>query len=156
MYEKALAIQEDDYQLWSNLASAYAQVPDKKGKSEPAYRRAIELAEKERLANPNNGTLLIHLAECYASVADTVRALDFAGQALALLSGDVQVVARAGLIYEQVGKRDLAVEMIHRALTLGFPIAYLEAQPELGDLLHDPRLTKDSVGRGNQAESNVR
>ena len=156
LYEKALAIQENDYQLWSNLASAYWQLPDKKDQAEPAYRRAIELGEKERLANPNDGTLLIHLAECYASVADSAHALDLAAQALALLGGDVQVVARAGLIYEQLGKRDLAVEMINKALRLGFPITYLEAQPELGDLLHDPRLARDTAARPNHSEGKMR
>jgi serine/threonine-protein kinase len=147
MYEQALAIQEDDYQLWINLAAVYERLPEQKARVNITYRKAIALAEREHAANPRNAAIAIHLAECYATVGDTTGALALTSQALGLLPDDVQVVVRAGLVYEQVGRRDPAVEMIGKALDLGFPLAYLEAQPQLEDLLKDPRLAANPSHR---------
>ncbi len=147
MFERALAMEEDDYQLWINLASAYEQIPDKKSDADRAYRRAVELGERERAANPRNGVVLIHLAECYAALGDSTRALELAAGALDRQPDNVQIVVRAGLVYEQLGRRDPAVELIGKALDLGFPLAYLEAQPQFEQLLHDPRLVSHTPGK---------
>ena len=140
MYERALAIEEGDYQLWINLASAYEQIPKRKDAAKKAYGRAAELAESELAANPRNATVMIHLAECHAALGDTARALKLAAGSLEEQPDNVQIVVRAGLVYEQLGRRDPAVAMIGKALELGFPVAYLESQPQLSDLMHDPRL----------------
>jgi serine/threonine-protein kinase len=146
MFEHALAIETDDYQLWFNLASAYGQLPGRRPGADSAYRRSLALSERERAANPRNALLIIHMAECYAALDDSTHALEFALGALKGQPDNVQVVVRAGMVYETLGHRDPAVELMGRALDLGFPLAYLEAQPQLHELLRDPRLAKRGPG----------
>jgi hypothetical protein len=62
---------------------------------------------------------------------------------------DLNVVTRAGLIFEKAGARDSAVELIGRALSMGYPRAQLEALPELVGLFSDPRLKETEPASSN-------
>jgi tetratricopeptide (TPR) repeat protein len=48
-YEQAVKLNEKDSLLWSNLGDGYYWTPGKRSQSVPAYRRAIALAEEDRL-----------------------------------------------------------------------------------------------------------
>ncbi len=52
MYEAALEINSNDYQIWANLAAAYYWAPGEREKSTEYYKQAIKRAEEERKVNP--------------------------------------------------------------------------------------------------------
>jgi len=139
MYEKALLLDERDYQVWVNLASAYDQMPGEREKALAAYQRAIQMAEEKRKVNPRDPMVLSHLAECYATIGERSSALSLVQQALALAPDNIEIMVRAGLVYEQLGERDAALECIGKALKHGFPIAQIKSLPDLQQLLADPR-----------------
>jgi serine/threonine protein kinase/tetratricopeptide (TPR) repeat protein len=140
IYEQALKLDDSDYRIWINLASAPEQLPDQQEEVGRSYQRALELAERVRIVNPKDAILLARMAECYAIIEDTSRALGVATRALELAPENIEVIVRAGLVHEQLGERDSALDLIGKALAMGFPRAQLEAQPERTDLLADPRL----------------
>ncbi len=140
MYERALAINDGDYQVWINLAAVCNEIPDRREEAHAAYLRAIEMGEAARRINPKDGMLDVCIAGGYMEVADTPRALILAERALQLAPDQVDVVARAGIVYEQAGRRTKALELIGHALTHDYPRNQLEAVPALAGLLADPRL----------------
>lgn len=139
MYEKALQLDEHDYQVWVNLASAYDQMPGEREKVLAAYQRAIQMAEERRKVNPRDPKVLSHLAECYVTVGERSKALLLVQQALTLAPDNIEIMVRAGFVYEQLGERDAALEWIGKALKHGFPIAHIKSLPDLQQLLADPR-----------------
>jgi serine/threonine-protein kinase len=59
-------------------------------------------------------------------------------RALTLAPGGPDVQFRAGLAYELLGRRKLALDAIARALRLGYPLKFIEAEPDLVALRRDP------------------
>ena len=55
---------------WANLADAYRLMPEESGQAASAYRKAIELAEKQLKVNPNDAETLGRLVLFYARTAN--------------------------------------------------------------------------------------
>jgi serine/threonine-protein kinase len=72
-------------------------------------------------------------------VGERSKALSLVQQALALAPDNIEIMVRAGLVYEQSGERDAALEWIGKALKHGFPMAQIKSLPDLQQLLADPR-----------------
>ncbi|HIG43220.1 MAG: hypothetical protein ABGY96_24825 [bacterium] len=53
-------------------------------------------------------------------------------------SGEIQ--AAAAEAYEIIGERDEAIKFIQKSLELGYPRQRIQRNPELSDLLNDPRM----------------
>jgi len=138
VYEHALAISDSDYQVWGNLAFAYAFGAEPEKAQEP-FDRAIKLAEEMRQTDPDNAELFADLASYYAMVdlPDTSR--DFLERVTALNPNDPQVFAKVGETYEDLNDREAALEWISRALDADIPPRFFEARPMLRDLISDSR-----------------
>jgi tetratricopeptide (TPR) repeat protein len=139
MYEKALELDDQDYRVWMNLASAYYWTSGQREKGLATYRKTIQMAEEYRTINPGNREVLAHLAECYVPVGEQDLALSLIEQALSLEPDNIDFMVRAGLVYEVLGERDKALECIGKALDQGYPVEAIEGVPELEPLLNDPR-----------------
>ncbi len=154
MYEAALRLDDHDYKVWINLAGAYQAIPGQREKMLATYRRAIELAEKRRQVNPRDPWVLSHLADSHAAVGDTLQALMLAAQALAVAPDNVEIMLRIGLVYETVGKRVLALDVIHGALDRGAPVAQIEATEGFENLVKDRRFRSEGKGGPADADPN--
>ncbi|MCI0596445.1 MAG: tetratricopeptide repeat protein [candidate division Zixibacteria bacterium] len=139
MHEKALEIDSGDYRIWGNLASAYYWSPGERAKARAAYQRAVRLAEETLAANSRDAAHVSHLARFYAMLGEENRALPLLEQSLTLAVDDPDVLARAGGAYEQLGRREKALECIRRALEKGYPLKTVEQSPGLAKLRLDPR-----------------
>ncbi|MEW5924545.1 MAG: protein kinase [Candidatus Zixiibacteriota bacterium] len=148
MYEKAIGLDSTDYQVWANLASVYDQIPGKAADAEAAYRKAIGMAEELRKVNPRDPELLANLAECSAVTGDSARALSLIEQSLELAPENIIIMARAGVVYEKLGFRDKALNLIMKALDGGYPFTFVKCLPELQGLLADSRFENHS-GKGS-------
>ncbi len=140
MCEQALEANDRDYLVWGNLASAYYWIAGKRQKSLATYRRAIQMAEEQRNLHPQELTILSALAEYYAAIKDTTKALSFAQEAISIAPNDVEVMITMGLVNEWLGKRDAALNWVTEALQHGYELKYVESLPIFQQLLTDPRL----------------
>jgi tetratricopeptide (TPR) repeat protein/TolB-like protein len=140
--KKALEINDMNYRTWATLANSYYWLPGKREDSFPAYRRAIELAEKRLELNPRDARMLVTLAGYYVMVDEDEKALSYTERALQISVDNPFVLYFAGYVYEQLGQRDKALELIGKALELGYPLREIERDPWLTDLRADERFNE--------------
>jgi len=138
-YEQALKINDRDYRLWKNLAAAYYWAPDQKNQAQEHYRRAAALAEEQRKVNSKNLKLLLDLADCYSMLGETRQAGNLLQRALNPAPDNAGMMFDAGVIYEQLGNRERALEWVGKALRGGYSRDLVERSPSLAQLRTDPR-----------------
>lgn len=139
MYRRALALNDKDFQVWYNLASAYENLPDSTAKAREAYQGAIALAEANLKVNPNDAELICNLADCCWQTGQQERAIAMAEKAGKLAPDDIEIMVRSGLIFEQAGRRTVALQLVTNAARRGFPLDRIKASPALHDLVADSR-----------------
>jgi serine/threonine-protein kinase len=126
------------YQNWANLADTLLWIPGRAEEARQAYDKAHRLLG-ERLERSPNDVKLVSRMGLYAVRSghkDEAPALLTRALALAPESADIQF--RAGLAYELLGDRKRALAAITAALRLGYPVKYVEAEPDLVALRRDP------------------
>ena len=138
-FERAIALDGDDFRVWRNLAAAYYWAPGQKEKARPAWEKAVRLGEEAVRVNPRDAAVLAELASCRAMLGDAARARAELARALALAPGDVEVQQLAASVYELVGDRASALAWVRRALASGYPVEQVEQDPFLAALRGDPR-----------------
>ncbi len=146
IYEKALELNNRDYRVWGSLASAYYWAPGERAKASATYKRAAQMAEEQLKVNPNNATVLSHLADFYAMLGEFNKAVPLLEKSLTLAPNETEVLARAGETYEELGQREKAIKWLGNALKKGYPLATIERSPGLKELRADTRfqqLTKE-------------
>jgi serine/threonine-protein kinase len=131
------------YLNWANLADTLLWIPGRGEEARRAYDKARRLLA-ERLERSPNDVVLVSRMGLYAARSghrDEARALITRALALAPKSADVQF--RAGLAFELLGDRKEALAAIAKALQLGYPVKYVEAEPDLLALRRDPSYHAD-------------
>ena len=139
LFETALEIGEGNYRLWGNLGSAYFWAPGEGEKAESAFKRAIELAEKQKEINPNDPYVTIELAGYQAKIGNEEEADENVQKALDLAPENTWVMFLAGTTFEQLGDREEALHWIGKAIEHGHSQSEIMNQPELQDLISDER-----------------
>lgn len=137
-FERAVQMNGRDSLLWHNLASAY-QWSNQREKARAAFERTAELAEEQRRVNPNRPNVLMDLADCYSMLDQPERSRSLLEQALKLAPNDVPIMFNAGVVYEQLGDRDQALQWIGKAIRGGYSRDLIDRAPSLADLRADPR-----------------
>src|SRR5205823_3108564 len=125
---------------WGNLADAEARIPGRHSEAVEAYRRAINLAERELLVNPRDTHTLADLADYKSMIGDRPRALDYIGQALALAPSNAAVMFKASEVYDQLGQSDTAATWLIKSLDAGYSPTMARDTPTLESLRSDPRV----------------
>jgi serine/threonine-protein kinase len=138
-FEQALRCDSNHYEVWGNLAEAYQMIPDNTLKMRNAAKRAIELAERERKVNPFNAESIADLATYYTVIKDKMSALPLLRTALDLGGRSPNVCATVAQAYEDIGERVLALQTLATAFRLGYSPSELERNPQMKQLLIDPR-----------------
>lgn len=151
-FEKALAINDEDYRLWGHLAWSYASSFDAARAVQP-FRRAAELGEKQLEKTPDDPNLLACLAGFHGMTGDRDRALELIERAVRLDPQDPTVIARVGETLEDLGDREHALQWIGRALELGVPRTQFETHPSLRGLVADERYQRLIMDPGSNAGS---
>ena len=139
MYEKALQLSDVDYRVWGYLAASYYWISDKRDTARVIYKRAAHLAKQGLKVNPRDPEVLSDLADYFGMMGNRSKALSLLKQVLALKPSALGVMFRIGEIYEQLGKRDLAIKWIGLALEKGYSLAEIKSNPFLRDLRADER-----------------
>ncbi len=138
MNHKAIDLDPNAYEQWGNLASSYLWSKDGRDKAKAAYEKAISLGEAQLLKTPNDPSLLVQLADYYASTHRPERSLVLVRKATALSADDPNITYRAGETYEILGDREKATRLIVQAIAKGYHEVELRSSPELASLRSDP------------------
>jgi serine/threonine protein kinase/tetratricopeptide (TPR) repeat protein len=137
-FEEAIQMNDRDSEGWHNLASAY-QWSGETEKARTAFQRTARLAEKQRQVNPHDPDLLLRLADAYSMLDQKQLARQLLQQGLALAPDSVDNMFQAGVVYEQIGDGDLALQWIAKAIKRGYSRDLIERAPSLTQLRLDPR-----------------
>ena len=138
LMEKAAELEPGSYVIWGNLADAYQWTSDHRASAAGAYRKAIELAEKQLALNPNNGDLRASQALNYAQIDEPVKALAEIAQARRLAPMQPKVLFKSGVVYELTGRRGRALDALERAVESGYSVEEVRRAPTLSALRKDP------------------
>jgi serine/threonine-protein kinase len=134
-----------EYQLWANLADTLNWIPGREAQARAAYEKARELLAP-RLTRAPNDVLLVSRMGLYAARTKAAgEAAALLPRAIALAPGSADVQFRAGLAYELLGQRDAALAAINNARRLGYPVKFIDAEPDLVALRRDERYVRADV-----------
>lgn len=140
-YERALELDDRDYEVWSNLASAIRHGGvGGEDRVREACERVRELAQEHLMVNPRGVDAMTRLATCYEILGQPDNARVMLRRALDASPDDFSILFQVGSIYEDLGDREQAVRWVGEALARGYPVRELESSPGLADLRRDPRI----------------
>lgn len=129
----------DYYLNWANLADALLWIPGRAADARKAYEHAIRLLESRLQRTPDDFALTSRMALYSARIGDRNKAIALSQRALALAPANADVHFRAALAFELVGERSAALASIAEARRLGYPLNYIQAEPDLAALRRDPQ-----------------
>jgi len=137
--EKALQIDDLDYDVWNNLADAYEWL-GANDKARSARSRAIQGAEQVVKLNPQDAEAHATLAALLARNEARQEAMANIQISLALSPNSQYVLSEVADAYASLGDRQSSIRYIERAVKNGFPVAQLKGDPYLRDVIRDIHL----------------
>jgi serine/threonine-protein kinase len=145
MSEKALSLNDKNYDVWNNLVICYdwLKLPEK---SAEARGRLLVLLEQAIKTNPQDANAHATLAAEYAVMHEKEKTLSHVQTTLALTPDDPINLLSVADAYELMGDRRQAVVYIERALKHGLKTDEVSADPYMQSILKDPAL-KSSLKR---------
>jgi serine/threonine protein kinase/tetratricopeptide (TPR) repeat protein len=137
MTEKALSMNDKNYQVWENLAIAYERL-NQGEKATVARDRELALVEANSKSNPKDGELQSFLGLLYAQKHMPDEADRHLQTALALRGDDRVILENVAEAYEDLGRRRQALQYIEKALDKGYPVEDIRTNPAFASMLGDP------------------
>jgi Flp pilus assembly protein TadD/TolB-like protein len=135
---KALALGRKIAMLWLDLGVSYSREGLERD-SRAAFRRGLEVAERDVARDPRDGSERAPLAYLAARLGDSQRAESEITQALRVAENDSSTCLMAVLTYEALGHREQSLSVLASAPSI---IVRLNRYPELAELRRDPRFLK--------------
>jgi serine/threonine-protein kinase len=145
-YEKAVALQPEDYDMWGNLGEALYWSQHRKSESPNAYARAIEYATKAAAVNPKDAQVRAQIAKYHAMSGHHDQAATEIAAALKLAPKDPKVIFTAAVVEQQAGHKDRALSWLNKAVQAGYSPASVQDDPVFSSLRTDPQFKK-SIGQ---------
>jgi tetratricopeptide (TPR) repeat protein/tRNA A-37 threonylcarbamoyl transferase component Bud32 len=136
MFERALQLDDTRHLTWGNLGYAYHYGPTP-AKAEGCFRRAVELAEKQRQASPNDPWILAYLAGYYAMLDRREKGLEVLAQVVKQTPREKELMAQVAETFEDLGERARALEWVARSFEAGVSPSRFEGRPTLRGLVAD-------------------
>jgi serine/threonine-protein kinase len=134
--KKALEINDQDYNVWDNLATAYEWVGDGQ-QATFARKQAIVLLERAVKENPQDAEAEATLAALLAKNGSRAEAMARIQTSLALSPNNQNVLCEIGSAYESLGNRKKAILYLQRALRRGLAPEVLDGSPDLAKVKAD-------------------
>jgi eukaryotic-like serine/threonine-protein kinase len=143
--EKALQFGGSDtmaYIGWGNLAEAYYWSPGERQRADDAYNKAISSAKDRIKVNPRDLSALHYLALYEAMLGHNTEALSYLERALQLSSNDPELLFNAAKIYSRLGKEEMALTFVEKAVAAGYSIFFVRDDPMFRNLASNVRFHK--------------
>jgi eukaryotic-like serine/threonine-protein kinase len=137
--EKALSINDKNYDVWNNLLTCYdwLKLPEK---SAEVRGHLLTLLEQAIKTNPQDANAYGTLAAVYASMHEREKSLSSVQTTLALTPNDPNNLLSVADAYELLGDRRQAVLYVQRALKHGLKGDELRIDSYVQSTLQDPAL----------------
>jgi tetratricopeptide (TPR) repeat protein len=136
-----------NYQYLGHLAEAYWEGKRDSALISNTYRKAVTLAESLRTVTPNKADLLYRLAGFYVRLDQKSIARDLLARTVQLQPIDGQVLVRTAIVYEELGDRRRAIELLKRAVKVHASLDDIEDSLSMKRLREDPAYRKLVVKR---------
>lgn len=142
LFEQACRLSPRDFILLGNLADALRYIPERSGEADAVYARAIVLADEALEVNPKDPATrsIVALYCAFRGLAERARAE--IAEARALAPTDMEVLYTAAIVFERLGARESAVDVLVTSLAGGFPASAVIENPDLAVVRADPRIAK--------------
>jgi serine/threonine-protein kinase len=127
---------------WGRLGDAYRTEPGQQANATAAYRRALELVERQIADNGHDPDLGSWRALYLAKLGDRARAVEAIEPLSKRTDLTAEILFRMAVIYELAGARQRALMGLARAVRAGYPPKEVLAEPELTELRSDPRFQR--------------
>jgi tetratricopeptide (TPR) repeat protein len=127
------------YLGWANLGDTLLWIPGREAQARSAYAKARELLAPQLARAPGDVTLLSRMGLYAARSGDAAGAMDMTAKALAMAPKSPDVHFRAGLAYELLHHRELALAALAQAKRFGYPASAIDAEPDFVALRRDAR-----------------
>jgi TolB-like protein/Tfp pilus assembly protein PilF len=147
MYDLAVQLTPEDYEIWGNLGDAYRQGGNPEA-SLAMYRRALSLADEHLERNSADNFVLALKAYFLALLGRETQAREYLSQALAAAPEDVHVRYVGATTYCVLGQLELAMDNVEQAQALGYPLFIIQADAGLKNLRKLPRFEALSYREG--------
>jgi len=143
-YERALKINDKDYRVWANLATAYYWMRASPDRFRTAKRKAAEMAERLLAVNPSDLDAKADLAGYYGELGEDEKAKTFLEEFGERPTPDISSGTgfQIGAAWEEVGNRTAALAWIEDALMKGYTINEVMEYPGLDALRTDPAFVR--------------
>ena len=138
MTQKALAINDNDWRAWSNLGLAYEWLNNEIA-AEDAFGKELERLEPFAKSNGGDAQIEAELGLLYSRHNARSKSVPLIEAALARAPEDPGILASAAEIYENLGDRRRALELVKQALAQGWTVPQLENDPGQQKLILDSR-----------------
>jgi serine/threonine protein kinase/tetratricopeptide (TPR) repeat protein len=146
-YEQAAQLDPHNQIIQGNLGDVYYRTPGKRDLAMNAYHQAITLALEEVRVNPRDANLLGDLARYYAIVGDKPAAFKYLNRGLQVSSNNPELLFEAGLVHNQFGETEQALDWLAKSLKAGFSVASVRDEPLFENLRNDPRFQRLIQGK---------
>jgi serine/threonine-protein kinase len=133
-FEKAVDLAPYELRYRVNLGDAYTFAPGLADKAKTSYEKALELAETERKVHALEAGTLSYVAKAEARTGRTAQALATVNEAVALDPNDRNVLFRAAIVQNALGKKTEALHLLQRAVEKGLGTTQIAREPEFADL----------------------
>jgi len=140
MWEKALGLNDKDYQVWGFLANTYEWL-NQNDKAAAARERELALLEPLVKLKPEDADAQANLATICAKKGQKEKALIHVQAALALAPDNPGVLENAAVVYVVLGDTAKAQRYVQQAVDKGAVLDEVKNDPDLKDLLGDPNFT---------------
>ncbi len=134
--QKALQLNSQSYDVWSNLTAAYEWLKDG-DKANEARKKTIDLLEGSVRLNPQNALAQATLAAMLAKNGLREQSLEHISISLALSPANQYVLSQVADAYELLGDRRNAIKYLSQALANGMTREQLSGDPEIQGILSD-------------------
>ena len=138
MYEWALEYNPSDYSTVGAIGAAQYWTEGQREQGIASYREAARLAEEALRTGEESATLLADLSGYYAVIGHD-STVTMAERALKLEPGNPDVLFRAAMTYEYIGKRPKALALLRTCLQNKYSVRHIENEPFLAELRKDTR-----------------
>jgi tetratricopeptide (TPR) repeat protein len=128
-YAQAAELSPNEYEIFGNLAEAYAQIEGSQNESRRNYARALNLAEERLKVNPRDGAVRMDAAVYSAMLGQREKALQYRNAGLKLSAENPQAWHRSALALAQLHEDRRALADLQRALRAGLSASEISNNP---------------------------
>jgi tetratricopeptide (TPR) repeat protein/predicted Ser/Thr protein kinase len=141
-FEQSTQLDPQNYVFWGNLGDAYYWAPGRRAEAAAAYAKGIALGEQKLGVNPRDAQVLSSLGMYHAMRGERKAAMDNTDAALHLNAKSPDLLFNAGIVYQQLGDAQHALDALEKAVAAGISPAALRDTPNFEGLRANPRYLK--------------